>query len=219
MTTLPPTPMSPDSFRRRTGVSRETLARLMAYGELLRRWQPAVNLVSRAGFADLWRRHMLDSAQLHPLIAAAPVRGGRRPVIVDLGSGAGFPGLVLAILGAGEVHLIEADRRKCAFLREVARATETPLTVHCERIERAAPLAADIVTARAVAPLPGLLSYAEPFLGPGAICLFLKGARWQEELTEAAKDWKMRVERVASVSEPSGMILRLGGVSRDGVGR
>jgi 16S rRNA (guanine527-N7)-methyltransferase len=139
--------MTPAEFAAETGVSRETLARLEAYAALLLAWNRRVNLVGRGTEEDLWRRHMLDSAQLHPLIPA----GAR--TLVDLGSGAGFPGLVLAILGGPHVHLVESDQRKAVFLREAARVTGAAAMVHAIRIEAAPPLAADIVTARALAPL------------------------------------------------------------------
>ena len=174
---------------------------------------------------------MLDSAQLVPLM---PEATGARREIVDLGSGAGFPGLVLAIMGAGSVHLIEADGRKCAFLREAARLTETKVTVHRARIEDLAPWPADIVTARALAPLPRLFDQAAPFLdnlagneahneagknrpkgrGESGIGLFLKGARMREELTEAAKDWSMGVEQFRSRTDPAGVVLRIRGLMR-----
>ncbi len=207
-----PAPLDPAAFRTRTGVSRETLQRLGIYAGLLVKWQRAVNLVARDSLEDLWRRHMLDSAQLKPLLPPQPATGPR--VVVDLGSGAGFPGMVLAILGAGDVHLIESHRRKCAFLAEVARATGTRVFIHAARLEELAPWPAHVVTARALAPLSRLLGLAAPFLGPGGVCLFLKGRKVEEELTAAGKEWKMRVERIPSVSDPAGTILRLGNISR-----
>ena len=166
---------------------------------------------------DLWRRHMLDSAQLSPLLPKAPA--GRPRVIVDLGSGAGFPGLVLAILGAGDLHLVESDRRKASFLREVVRETGCAAQVHNARIEEMAPISTDVVTARACAPLAELLGYAYKF--PGQVsgrrpcCLFPKGRRVDEELTEARKQWKMKVEPFPSCTDPSGTILRIGLLNRE----
>ncbi len=210
-------PLSPEEFQGETGVSRETLRRLTAYADLLTKWTRAINLVSRASLRDLWRRHMLDSAQLLPLLPGAPV--GRPRVIVDLGSGAGFPGLVLAILGAGDLHLVESDRRKAAFLREVVRETGCSAQVHNVRIEELAPIAADVVTARACAPLAELLGYAYKFPGrePGRrpCCLFSKGRRVDEELTEARKRWKMTVEPFPSRTDPGGTILRIGLLNRE----
>ena len=200
--------MTPDQFARQADVSRETLARLKRYAEMLEKWNRRINLVGRGTIEDLWRRHMLDSAQLLPLI---PQDAGS---LVDLGSGAGFPGLVLAICGVKNVHLIEADRKKCAFLREIARETDTPVTIHNKRIEEIESFQADIVTSRALAPLPKLLDMAAPFTKKHSILLFLKGRSADGELTEAAKEWNMRVDQIPSQTDPEGMILRLEAISR-----
>jgi 16S rRNA (guanine527-N7)-methyltransferase len=185
------------------------LALLEGYAALLVKWQKAINLVAPDSIPDLWRRHMLDSAALFPLIPAG-VR-----VLVDLGSGAGFPGLVLAIMGVAEVHLLESDTRKCAFLSEGARLfAPGRVTVHRTRIEAAPAIVADVVTARALAELPKLLAYAAPFLKPDGICLFPKGRRVEDELTLAKQTWTMAVERVASPADPSGIILRIKGLAR-----
>lgn len=201
-------PLTPDQFSSKAGVSRETLARLQIYADLLVKWQKAVNLVGPGTLADIWRRHFLDSAQLLPL---AP--DGAR-IWVDLGSGAGFPGLVLAILGAADVHLIESDGRKCAFMQEVARLTEAKVQIHRCRIESAPQLRASICVARALAPLSKLLDYAERFSSQDTVCLFLKGQDVEAELTEAAKSWTMHIERLPSRSDPTGTILRVKGFHR-----
>jgi len=223
-------PLSPDSFAEIANVSRETLARLRIYADMLVKWQKTINLVGRDTLPDLWRRHMLDSAHLAPLIL--PRRPDGTPVtVLDLGSGAGFPGLVLAILAgereagigktiAGEagrawdMHLVESDTRKCAFLATVARETATAVRIHNRRIEALEPFVADVITARALAPLDALLAYAEPFLGPASECLFLKGATAEDELTTAGKSWKMAIERQASCSGPAGTLLRIKAISR-----
>lgn len=196
-----------ESFWVATGVSRETLERLTVYESLLRKWQKTINLVGPKTLDDAWSRHFLDSAQLHPLCPES-VR-----VLVDLGSGAGFPGLVLAIMGVPEVHLIESDVRKGAFLREVARATGAPVTVHSKRIEAVQGLQADVLTARALAPLTDLLAWGARFLAIDGVALFLKGQNVDDELTETTKYWKMRSERITSVTDPSGSILRLSGIA------
>lgn len=214
---------SADEFQRDfESVSRETMAKLERYAELLIKWNKSINLVSRDSLKDLWRRHFLDSAQL--LQHVPPTFDGQAPVIVDLGSGAGFPGLILALLGAGNVHLIESDQRKCAFLREVARATGCHVTIHNKRIEQIEPFRADLVTARAFAALDELLPYAWPFLSsqrvsertlpdsgvfPRGQLLLLKGKTADKELTEAGKRWNMRIERFSSRSSTEGQILRL----------
>jgi len=134
-------------------------------------------------------------------------------VLVDLGSGAGFPGLVLAIMGVPEVHLVESDVRKGAFLREAARATGAPVTVHSKRIEAVQGLEADVLTARALAPLTDLLDWGARFLRPDGVALLLKGQNVEDELTATTKYWKMRTERFDSVTDPSGSILRLSGIA------
>ncbi len=209
--------MTPEGFARETGVSRETLSRFERYAALLGEWNRAINLVSAGSLADLWRRHMLDSAQLRDHLPPAP--NGRPRVIADLGSGAGFPGLVLALLEVGEIHLIEADQRKASFLREVARRLDLTVALHTCRIEAMAPLAADVITARACAPLPGLLAYSAALPGPARagpqVCLFLKGKQVDQELTEAHREWNIAVERFPSRSDSSGTILRIGLLGRD----
>jgi 16S rRNA (guanine527-N7)-methyltransferase len=205
-------PMTQEEFAATADVSRETSGRLARYGDLLIKWQRRINLVSAETLGDLWRRHMLDSAQLLRLLPPQPSN------VADIGSGAGFPGLVLAILGVRQVHLIESDARKCAFLVEAARAAgldagRNPV-IHRTRVEAIEGLRVDVVTARACAPLAKLLGYAAPMLRAESVCLFLKGARVEEELTEAEKQWRMEVERFPSLSDPSGTILRIHQVAR-----
>lgn len=207
MTAPDASPLDAAGFQRATHVSRETMGRLETYLGLLLKWQPRINLVGPATLRDPWRRHFLDSAQLLPLLPESARR------LADLGSGAGFPGLILAILGAPDVHLIESDQRKIAFLREVAAATATPVTLHPTRIETIPTLSADVVTARALAPLARLLAYGIPCLGPKGVCLFLKGEQADQELAAAKAGWSMAVERFPSQSDPSGVILRLSAIS------
>jgi len=190
-----------------SSVSRETRERLDIYADLLRKWQRSINLVGPRTLDDLWNRHFVDSAQLMPLIPSTA------RVLVDFGSGAGFPGLVLAILGVPQVHLIESDQRKSTFLWEVARATGTSVTVHTKRIEQVTPFPADIVTARALAPLGDLLAFAAPFIGPDSLCLFPKGQTAEDELTAASKTWNINVDRIQSVTDPGATILRVSQVS------
>ncbi len=201
-------PMTSSDFQARTGVSRETLDRLQAYADLLVKWQSRINLVGPDTVPHIWQRHMLDSAQLYPFLPPHTQR------LVDMGCGAGFPGMVLAILGVADVHLIESDARKCAFLREVARITRTQVAIHNTRIEHLPPLDAQVVTARALAPLAKLLDWAEPHLLPNGHCLFLKGRGGEDELTQAAKEWNISAERIASLTDPSGQILHLKEVRR-----
>ena len=195
-------------------VSRETSAKLEAYLALLGQWQKAINLVGKSTLEDPWRRHILDCAQLVRFLPEGPLR------LADLGSGAGLPGLVLAIMGATmgvtEVHLVEADRRKAQFLREAARRLElSNVRVHAVRIE-ALDLAVDVVTARALAPLADLLPLAVPLLAPRARLLLLKGRNADAELAAAATRWTMRVAVEPSLADPLGRVLVLDEVRSSG---
>jgi len=202
-------PLDPRGFAALTGVSRETLGRLEAYATLLVGWSARINLIGRTTLGDLWRRHFLDSAQLLPLIPP----GAKS--FVDLGSGAGFPGLVIAILGVPGVELIEADSRKAAFLREAARITGAEAAIRGCRIEAVPPHEVDVVAARGCAPLDRLLALSERFIGPQTNCLFLKGARVEEELTAVGKAWTMTVARHPSRADPGGNVLLLQQVVRE----
>ncbi|MEX0759204.1 MAG: 16S rRNA (guanine(527)-N(7))-methyltransferase RsmG [Tistlia sp.] len=201
-------PLTVEDLADRIPVSRETQTKLELYEATLRRWNPAINLVARSSLEDPWRRHFLDSLQLLPLIAA---EGGSLPRILDLGSGAGFPGLVLAVAGAGELHLVESDRKKIAFLREVARATQTPVTLHNERIEELPPQRADFITARALASAERLLAWSAPHRQAGTVCLFHKGRGAQAELTRLPSSVQDRSELLPSLSDPEARILRIRG--------
>ncbi len=199
-------PLSRAAFARQMDIGDLALLdRLEAYLAHLEKWQRAINLVGPKTLADPWRRHILDSAQLMPLLPLP------HPdlKIADLGSGAGLPGLILAIMTGADVHLIESDQRKATFIREAARVTETPVTVHPARIEDVAPLAADVVTARALAPLERLLPWVDRHLKTGGKSLLLKGADADEELTLARKKWTMNISRKRSLSDASGTVFIL----------
>ncbi len=184
-------------------VSAETADRLGVYLEVLAKWTPRINLVAASTMDDPWRRHIVDSGQLFRLL------GEGAETLADLGSGAGLPGLILAIMGVPQVHLVESDQRKCAFLREAARLTGASVTIHATRIEAAPALAADIVTARALAPLDKLLPMAARFLKSGGRCLFLKGGRYLDELTAAEESWHMDAAAHDSLSDPDGAVLSI----------
>ncbi|MBC6406263.1 MAG: 16S rRNA (guanine(527)-N(7))-methyltransferase RsmG [Rhodospirillales bacterium] len=194
-----------DRLAERFALPQSQCRALACYEELLLHWNRSINLISRKETSDLWERHMLDSAQLLTLLPEAPA--GRPLRIADLGSGGGFPGMVLAILGAGTVTLVESDRRKAAFLRQVSRETGAGAEVKAERIEALGPLLAGCVTARALAPLPKLLGYVARHLLPGGRALLLKGCRREEELTEASGHWSMKVTERPSLSDPKGAVL------------
>jgi 16S rRNA (guanine527-N7)-methyltransferase len=194
-------------------VSRETLARLDAFVPLLLKWQRAVQLVAPSTLPNLWTRHIADSLQLLDLAYDAKTW-------VDLGTGGGFPGLVLAIARAKEpgwvMHLVESDARKAAFLREAARVTGASAKVHAERIESAAKRLGkvDVVTARALAPLPRLVELAAPLLEQGATGIFLKTQYVGEELTETTKSWTIDSTVVPSVTDSRGRIVVIKSVAR-----
>jgi len=218
-----PPPLTPETFQARTGISDQALARLSAQVALLERWQRKINLVAAASLKDTWRRHVWDSAQLAEHLPKPPC------AIVDLGSGAGFPGLVLAAMNCGPVTLVEGNARKCAFLAEAARemGLSGEVKIVNRRIEELGPasefMAAGATTSRALvsralAPLDRLLALAEPFTnggGPGEEesrrppCFFLKGRTWQEELTEAENRWNMTYTPIKSRTDPAGVILKV----------
>jgi 16S rRNA (guanine527-N7)-methyltransferase len=198
-------------FARAFSVSHETVEKLELYEHLLVKWQKAVNLVAPATFPLLWQRHFVDSAQL---VGLAP----DTKTWVDLGSGGGFPALVIAIMlanqGECEVHLIESNARKCAFLSEVARQTGAPAYVHNMRIADAAAKSvvpvADVVTARALAPLDVLMELAVPFFGVASVALFLKGREAGVEVADARKRWVFDLKVHPSISDAEGQILEIG---------
>ncbi len=191
----------PEAFAAEFGLDDATLDRFRAYAALLEKWQARINLIGPATVPDLWRRHFQDSAQLAPLIPP-----GVDPV-VDLGSGAGFPGLVLAMMGLGPVHLIDSDAKKIAFLRDVSRETRAPVTLHAARFDAVPAMTARAVTARAVAPLPKLLGWMDRFAGQATLGVFLKGQNVDDELTETTISRYTVVERRPSLSDPRGQIL------------
>ena len=186
-------------------VSRETFERLEQFAALLLRWQDTTNLVAFSTLPQLWTRHIADSLQL---LALAP--DARR--WIDLGAGAGFPGLVIACaLGdSDEVHLVESNQKKASFLREVVRTLSLPAIVHARRIEEfvsANTMRFDVVTARALAPLDKLIGYAIPLLKTGTVGLFPKGQDVEAELTQAAKSWIIEADLVPSRTDPDGRIV------------
>lgn len=184
-------------------VSRETAERLSLYANLVRRWNPAINLFSRNDLANLEPRHIADALQLRTWLPAD------LEMAIDLGSGGGIPGMVLAIATGAHWHLVEADKRKAAFLVEAARVIEADVTVHACRIENLTLPPARVVTARALAPLPLLLELAHLFIRNDGFLLAPKGRTADAELTQAAQQWQMKLERVASTTDPTASILKI----------
>lgn len=194
-------------------VSRETNDRLNHYVDLLRKWNPSINLVAKSTIETAWKRHILDSAQVFHL-TEAPVAHW-----VDLGSGGGFPGLVIAIMAMDtgspqKISLVESDARKCAFLRTVIRETGVEAEVLNGRIEDIAPLKADVLSARALSDLSSLLGFAERHMAPQGMALFPKGENWQKEVHAAQSKWHFDHQFVKSKTETGPVILRITGVSR-----
>ncbi|TCR68945.1 16S rRNA (guanine(527)-N(7))-methyltransferase RsmG [Bosea sp. BK604] len=202
-----------DRALRLTPVSRETEERLALLVSELARWQKAKNLVSSGTLADVWTRHVADSLQLFSLAPEARTW-------LDLGSGGGFPGLVLGICLAetgGQIDLVESNARKCAFLRHAARLTGAPVTVHAARIEDVIGNftgKVDVVTARALAPLPNLLGWCKELLRTGTLGLFPKGQYLDAELTEASKYWNIQASTVVSLTDPAARILMIRGAEQ-----
>ncbi len=189
--------------------SPETAARLAAYRDLLLRWNTRINLISAETVNEIDLRHISDCAQLQPLL---PQDGP----IADLGSGAGLPGLVLAILEPErEIHLVESDKRKAAFLIEASAQLKLQLVrVHACRVENARLPPLSAITARALAPLMALLPYAVDFLASGGVAVFPKGKTAEKELTEAVLGWHFTCERIPSTTNPEATILRLSNIHR-----
>jgi len=202
-----------DRFLAKYNVSRETTAQLDVYAALLHKWNPAINLVSNSTLKDIWSRHFCDSAQVLNL---APDTGGSW---VDIGTGGGFPGMVVALLAnASDIRwkftFVESDRRKATFLRTVSRETRTPVTVAAERAETLAPQNADVLSARALAPLSTLLGYAQRHLKPKGRALFLKGESYQKEIDQALETWSFQSQKYISSTSEKAVVLSLGDIKR-----
>jgi len=183
-------------------VSRETMIKLEHYVQLLECWNKSVNLVSSKSIEEIWQRHIYDSAQLVSYLSSSKT-------IIDLGAGAGFPGLVLAMIGSWDVTLIESDTKKCSFLREVARQTNTQVTIVNQRIETLVPWKVDAVTVRALAPLEKLLGYASPFLQERGVGIFLKGKMLEEEIEQARLAWSFDAEVIKSKTSCEGRVIKV----------
>lgn len=194
-------------------VSRETMERLELYAALLKKWNPRINLVSKSTIPELWTRHFLDSAQIFDLYDDPD--GGW----LDIGSGGGFPGLVVAILAAEKapttrITLVESDRRKATFLRQVVRETGISAQVLDSRIQELASQGASTISARALADLSSLCAFAAQHLSSGGTALFPKGATWEKEVSEAQKLWRFDLEATKSVTDPAAVILKLREIAR-----
>jgi len=193
-------------------VSRETFRRLEIYADLLEKWNPRINLVAKSTMQSLWTRHIYDSIQFFDLIESNSQNW------LDLGSGGGFPGLVLAIMAmerpnAPHITLVESDQRKAVFLRTVLRETKASGTVLSQRIEEIPPQNADILTARALADLKTLLGFADLHLAADGVAIFAKGANWKKEVSDASATWQYGVEEVKSKTDPAAVLLKIQGIT------
>jgi len=185
-------------------VSRESLEKLRAYDALLHKWQRTINLVSPNTLSESWERHILDSVQIVEHVSR------ESSVLYDLGCGAGFPGLVVAMLRPDlDVHLIESDQRKCSFMRAVSRETQTPVTIHNARIEAVDLPSPDVVTARALASLSDLMGYCAPWARSGLQGLFLKGEQHLQEIEAARCDYDFSVDVAPSLVAPDSALLKV----------
>lgn len=194
-------------------VSRETRERLRVYATLLEKWNPRINLVSASTIPKVWARHFLDSAQILDLVGAST------RLWADLGTGGGFPGLVVAILAKEarpllQVICVESDQRKAAFLGAVVRETGISARIMAKRIEDLDPLGADVVSARALAPLPTLLDHASRHLVEGGHALLLKGAGYRKEVNDALECWSFELDTYPSKTDPDAVILKIGDIRR-----
>ncbi len=191
-------------------VSRETISRLKVYQALLEKWQPRINLISSHTLSDVWQRHFEDSLQLIKYISDAPQS------LVDMGSGAGFPGLVLALSypTSLKVTLIESDVRKSLFMENVSRETNVPVKIISKRIEDVQDIKGDIITARGLSALTKLFEMSFPLMTDSSQCLFLKGKGVDKEIDEAKKNWEFDLEIFLSLTDSTGRILRVKNLRR-----
>lgn len=204
--------MIPDELLGRVDVSRETIERLEIFDDLIRKWNPKINLVSRKSLDDLWTRHIIDSIQVFRSVEA-PASW------VDIGSGGGFPGVIVGILAETEapemkITLIESDQRKSVFLRTAARLCGLKFSVLSERIEAVQPQQAGVLSARALADLTDLLNFADLHLANSGTAVFPKGESWKKEVEKAKQQWRFDYEPITSLTEPNAVILKIKGVVR-----
>jgi 16S rRNA (guanine527-N7)-methyltransferase len=187
-------------------VSRETLAALQAFADEVRRWNPAINLVSKNSLPDIWQRHLLDSAQLYPL--------GGNGLWLDMGSGGGFPGVVMGIMGAQNMVMIESDQRKSTFLREVSRKLGLQNQIITARLEDVPAMQAQTITARALAPLTDLIGLAQRHIAPQGRAIFPKGRGFQAEIDQAQQDWVFNCQVIASKTDSEAAILVVSAIEK-----
>lgn len=200
-----------DQVAGKLGLSQQVIGKFDRYVALLEEEQAKMNLVGASTLPAVWTRHIWDSAQLYEHLSPSD------KTVLDLGSGAGFPALVLAVMDTEKkrmFHLVESDGKKCAFLKKVVKECGLQAEIHNERIEKMEKFGADVIMARALAPLDKLIKYAFPFFKKGTRCLFMKGAKAEEELTAALKKYQAHIEKIQSVTSNEGTILVLSEVRK-----
>ena len=204
-----------EKFSSHVFVSRETYEKLCVFRKILVKWQKSINLISKNTINNTWERHFLDSAQLYKFVR--DIKGN----IIDFGSGAGFPGMVLAIMGKKNMHLVESDHKKCVFLKEIAMLTETDITIHNCRIEDLSFINVDLITCRALASSSKLIDYVEIFINKSLRekqelpkLLFLKGKSYYSEVIELSKNKKISFEEYPSITDRNGKILFINKVDK-----
>lgn len=200
-------------FEKDFDVSRETISRLEILISLLIKWNPKINLVAKSTIDTAWHRHIVDSAQIWQLIDPNAQHW------LDIGAGAGFPGLIIAAIAAEkapkmQITLVESDQRKCVFMQTAAREMRISPTILSERIESLPPQNAEILSARALAPLEKLLEFADTHRKPDGTCLFLKGQTVDSELTSSAVSWHISADKIPSMTDSNAVILRIGEIKR-----
>jgi len=188
-------------------LEKSKIEKLEIYVDQLVKWQKKYNLVSNSTLPNIWKRHILDSVQLCNYINKHDNKDNREPIITDLGSGAGFPGMVLAIMSLGDVHLVESSAKKCVFLEEIARLLSIKVKIHNTRIEKMNFWKSQVITARALAPLDKLLCLSFPFFQNGAKGIFLKGKNVFSEIKRAKNDWNIRYRAYPSITDSTGVVL------------
>ncbi len=195
-----------NDFFDKADVSRATMKNIRSYAALLNKWQKKLNLVSETTLSDMWRRHFYDSFQLKKYFDLSK---SEKLQILDIGSGAGFPGLLLSMLDVGEFHMVESNGKKCTFMRQVIRETNCNAIVHNERAEMMRSFPVDYIVSRACASLDKLFTLGQNFIGEDTICLFLKGQTAEGEIAAARVNWEFELEKFTSIAEESGVILKV----------
>jgi 16S rRNA (guanine527-N7)-methyltransferase len=200
-----------DQLNRHVKVSHETVERLSLYHDLLLKWQTKVNLVGPDTIGEAWQRHFLDSLQLLNILPTLKCR------MLDFGTGAGFPGMILAIAGVSDMHLVESDAKKITFLKEVARITKTNVSIHHGRIEQQNFSDVNVILSRACSALEKLFVFSSPFVSHGTTCLFHKGKNYSTELEDANEQWDFDSTVIPSVTDAQGVILKISNLRKRGV--